>query len=245
MLFLLFFRRTERSCFIKFIVFQTLTSELAFAAVRWTERSMLSFVISSFRALLPVTFSLTNPMLNTRRMHSRSVRVVPSSSLLSLQPMATMATPKMYLAVKGMPKKLPFKGFSWELNKALMAKNDTEMAAGAMFIQCRRERDAFSMAMLIIDVEEQMLEQDCHSASDPDGYDPEIFNNNIVSLIIMKQLEEELADLKTAKSETKPVMMSIVKVAMKVMKAPKPMKVMKAPKPMKVMKKAMKVAKSK
>ena len=200
---------------------------------------MLSFAISSFRALLPVTVSLTNPMFHTRRMISRSVRVVPSSSLLSLE---TMATPKMYLAVKGMPKKLPVKGFSWELNKALMAKDDTEMAAGAMFIQCRRDRDAFSMEMLTIDVQEQMLEQDCHSASELDSYDPEIFNNNIVSLIIMKQLTEELADLKTAKSETKAARAAKAKVAMKVMKAPKPMKANVMKKAMKGMKK---VAKSK
>ena len=49
--------------------------------------------------------------------------------------MATMQTPKMYLGVQGMPKKLPVKGFSSELNKALMEKDDTEMAAAAMLIR--------------------------------------------------------------------------------------------------------------
>ena len=135
--------------------------------------------------------------------------------------MATMQTPKMYLGVQGMPKKLPVKDFSSELNKALMAKDDTEMAAAAMFIQCRRGRKAFSMDMLIIDVEEQMVKQDGDSGSDCEGYDPEIFANNIVALIIKQQLEEELTLVKAARAK------KVVKakaVAMKVVKAKKVVK---------------------
>ncbi len=200
-------------------------------------------------------------------MLSRSVRVVPSSSLLSLQPMATMATPKMYLAVKGMPKKLPFQGFSWELNKALMAKDDTEMAAGAMFIQCRRGEDAFDMRSLQDVVDYQRLERDRDSDSDfppcSDLGGEDIYYNDIVHEIIDWQLKDELesttfkiqyaADAKAAKAAraAKATLdaKNAKKRAARAAKAKVAMKTMKAPKPMKAMKKAMKgmktVAKSK
>ena len=45
-----------------------------------------------------------------------------------------MQTPAKYLHIKGMPKVLPCEYFTWELNQALMAKNDMELLAAGMCV---------------------------------------------------------------------------------------------------------------
>ena len=117
----------------------------------------------------------------------------------------TMKTPQMYLGLENMPRKLPFKGFSWELNRALMAESDSERAAGAMFIQCLRNRDAFDIETLsakALENQDDDLEYDI---------DAEILHNDVVGMIIDKQLQQELNRQKA----TKPVNEVMCKTAMK------------------------------
>ena len=145
---------------------------------------------------------------------------------------ATMKTPARFLEYKGMPKTLPFKGFSDELNKGLMAKNETETAAAAMNILLYRAELSLQPMDLFGIKEKAWNDFDDRHPEDEDG-DLDFPSNEryavMADMVIMKHLEMELASPKVqvpvqpkAKTVVKSVAKSKAKAAVKkAMKAKK------------------------
>ena len=145
---------------------------------------------------------------------------------------ATMKTPARFLEFQGMPKTLPFKGFSDELNKGLMAKNETETAAAAMNILLYRAELSLQPMDLFGIKEKAWNDFDDRHPEDEDG-DLDFPSNEryavMADMVIMKHHEMELGSPKVqapvqpkAKTVVKSVAKSKAKAAVKkAMKAKK------------------------
>ena len=107
---------------------------------------------------------------------------------------ATMKTPARFLEFKGMPKTLPFKGFSDELNKGLMAKNETERAAAAMNILFYRA-ELSVQPLDLFDIKEEVWNDFDDRAPEDQEMDmtPDERYEAMADIVIMKHLEMELA----------------------------------------------------